>query len=191
MGTKSHPRITTNIRACSQEKISWISLLSLDTAPKDHLSEPTAARDQWNHKNLATAGLGGSALSLDIQLKIWGLSRFRKHPKTGMKSWLKTSWGIMQPGFHASCHKEAHTWLCIFYKTSWFLLPGVLNPPVTPDYPSSLQSKPRMAECFTTISQTVQGAPHAICKVFCIFILQFNNIFCVSMCILWTTDLTV
>lgn len=59
MGTKIHPRTTTNIRACSNDKISWISLLSLDTAPKDYLSAPTAARDQWNHKNLATAGVWG------------------------------------------------------------------------------------------------------------------------------------
>lgn len=71
MGTKIHPRITTNIRACSKDKISWISLLSPDTAPKDHLADPKAARDQWNHKNLATAGVCGGEVLLCPLIYSW------------------------------------------------------------------------------------------------------------------------
>lgn len=68
MGTKIHPRITTNIRACSQDKISWISSRHCS---HNHLSEPTAAGEQWNHKSLGSAGVWGEEVLLCPLIYSW------------------------------------------------------------------------------------------------------------------------
>lgn len=95
MGTNSHPRTTTNIRACSQDKISWISLLSLYSTKTIYQTklqiETTETTQTW-----ALWGCDGCCSILCLTLE-----------NLGMKSWPRDLSCTMETELHAQFPKEA------------------------------------------------------------------------------------